>query len=67
MPKPVHLGDATLVGWRKVVADAVAPRAARRAPLTEEQARAVVGSVLFAASLFYVAGTIARMVRTARG
>jgi hypothetical protein len=66
MPKPEHVGHATLVGWRKVVADLVAPRAARRAPLSEDQARALVGAILFAASFYYVATTIVRIVRTLR-
>jgi hypothetical protein len=67
MAKPEHVGHAALVGWRKLVADLVAPRAAQRAPLTEDQARAVVGTILFAASFYYVVSTIVRIVRTVRG
>jgi hypothetical protein len=67
MPKPEHFGHAALVGWRKVVADATAPRLAKTGPLSEEQARAIIGSALFAASFFYVASTIVRLVKTARG
>jgi hypothetical protein len=67
MPKPEHFGHAALVGWRKVVADATAPRLAKTGPLSEEQARAIIGSVLFAASAFYVVSTIVRIVKTARG
>jgi hypothetical protein len=66
MPKPEHFGHAALVGWRKRVADATAPRVAKRGPLSEEQARAIVGAVLFAASLYYVVSTIVRIVNTAR-
>jgi len=66
MPKPEHFGHAALTGWRKLVADLVAPRAASRAPLSEDQVRAVVGTILFAASFYYVVGTIVRLVRTAR-
>jgi hypothetical protein len=66
MAKPEHVGHAALVGWRKLLADVVAPRAAQRAPLSEDQARAVVGTVLFAASFYYVVGTIVRVVRTVR-
>jgi hypothetical protein len=62
-----QLGHAGLVGWRKKVADGVAPRAAERAPFSEDQARAVIGAIFFALSLYYVVSTIARMVRTARG
>jgi hypothetical protein len=66
MPKPEHLGEATLVGWRKAVADATAPRLANRGPVSEDQARAAVGAVLFLASLYYVTSTIVRFVRAAR-
>jgi hypothetical protein len=67
MPKPQDLGDAALVGWRKVVADVTAPRLADRGPVSEDQARAVVAAVLFLASFYYVTSTIVRLVRTARG
>jgi hypothetical protein len=67
MPKPEHFGHATLVGWRKAVADATAPRLANAGPLSEDQARAVIGSALFAASAFYVVSTVVRMVKVARG
>lgn len=66
MPKPEHFGHAALVGWRKVVADATAPRLARTGPLSEDQARAIIGGALFAASFFYVLSTIVRIVKTAR-
>jgi hypothetical protein len=66
MPKPEKLGQATLVGWRKALADVTAPRLARRGPVSEEQARAVVGALLFLASFYYVTSTIVRLVRTAR-
>jgi hypothetical protein len=67
MPKPEHYGHAALVGWRKRVADVTAPRVAKRGPVSEDQARAIIGGVLFAASAYYVASTILRVVRTARG
>jgi hypothetical protein len=67
MPKPEHYGHAALVGWRKVVADATAPRLARTGPLSEDQARAIIGTALFAASFFYVVSTIVRIAKTARG
>ena len=60
------LTEAGLVGWRKAVADRVAPPAASRAPASEEQLRAVIGGAFFLLSLFYVASTIARMVKAAR-
>ena len=67
MPKPEHFGHAALVGWRKKVADATAPRLASNGPLSEDQARAVIGVALFAASAFYVVSTVVRIVKTARG
>ena len=66
MPKPEHIGHAALVGWRKAVADATAPRLANAGPLSEDQARAVIGAALFAASFFYVVSTIVRIVKMAR-
>jgi hypothetical protein len=65
MPEPETIAQATLVGWRKAVADRVAPRAASRAPVSEEQVRAAIGAALFLLSLYYVASTIARMIRSA--
>jgi hypothetical protein len=66
MAKPEQFGHAALVGWRKIVADATAPRLASAGPLSEDQTRALIGGVLFAASFFYVVSTIVRIVRTAR-
>ena len=66
MPKPEHFGHAALVGWRKTVADATAPRLANAGPLSEDQARAIIGGVLFAASFYYVASTVVRIVKLAR-
>ena len=67
MSKSKTIGHAGLDGWRKTVADGVAPRAAKRAPVSEDQARAAIGAAFFALSLYYVVSTIARMVRSARG
>jgi hypothetical protein len=64
--KPEHLGHAGLVGWRKTVADRVAPAAARRAPLSEEQVRGAIGAAFFLLSAYYVVSSGARMVRAAR-
>jgi hypothetical protein len=67
MSKSRQFGHAGLVGWRKKIADGVAPRAAERGPFSEDQARNAIGVAFFALSVYYVASTIARMVRTARG
>ncbi len=66
MAKPEHIGHAALVGWRKRLADVVAPPAAKRGPVSEDQARAAVGAVLFLLSVYYVVSTTVRIVRVAR-
>ena len=66
MPEPRTIAQASLVGWRKAVADRVAPRAASRAPVSEEQVRAAIGAAFFLLSLYYVASTIARVIRSSK-
>jgi len=44
-----HLGHASLTGWRKTVADVVAPRV----PIADDQARAIVGLGFFVLSVAY--------------
>ena len=66
MPEPQNIGLAGLVGWRKAVADRVAPTAARRAPLSEEQVRAAIGAAFFLLSLYSVTRTAIRIVKTAQ-
>jgi len=66
MARTEQLGQAGLVGWREKVADRVAPAAAQRGPLSEEQIRALVGALFFALSAYYVVSTCVRMVRGER-
>jgi hypothetical protein len=66
MPKTEHFGHAGLTGWRETLADRVAPPVARKAPVSEDQVRAIVGATFFLLSLYYVATTIARMAKAAR-
>ena len=66
MPESQSIAQAGLVGWRKAIADRVAPPAARRAPVSEDQVRAAIGAAFFLLSLYYVASTIARMIKSAR-
>ena len=66
MPETQNIAQAGLVGWRKTVADRVAPPAARRAPVSEEQVRGAIGAAFFLLSLYYVASTIARIVKSAQ-
>ena len=67
MPDAQQFAQAGLVGWRKAIADRVAPAAAGRAPASEEQLRALIGAAFFGLALYYVVSTLIRMVRTARG
>ena len=57
-----RLGQTALFGWRAKVADAVA----KRAPISSDLARAVVGATFFALSLAYVVKTVRRAAREAR-
>ena len=66
MPDSTSFGHAGLTGWRKTLADRVAPPAAQRGPFSEDQARAAIGGAFFLLSLYYVVCTIVRMVKTAR-
>jgi hypothetical protein len=66
MPHAQELGQAGLTGWRKTVADRVAPAAAGRTPASEEQLRAAIGALFFALAFVYVVRTIATLVKTAR-
>jgi hypothetical protein len=66
MAKPESVAQAGLVGWRKAIADSVAPRAASRAPVSEERLRAAIGAAFFLLSLYYVTSTIARMIKSAQ-
>ncbi|MGH2950353.1 MAG: hypothetical protein ACRDPC_29480 [Solirubrobacteraceae bacterium] len=66
MPNTTELGKAGLPSWRGAIADRVAPVAARRAPVSEDQARAAIGVAFFALATFYVVSTAIRMIRVAR-
>ena len=54
-----HLGHAGLSGWRKTVADVVAPRV----PIADDQARMIIGLGFFALSVYYVGATITKALR----
>ena len=66
MAQAQQLGQAGLVGWRANIAGRVAPAAAKRSPLSEDQARGIVGALFFALSAYYVISTCVRMTRAAR-
>ena len=67
MPSTTEIGQAALASWRGALADRIAPPAAKRTPLSEDQARAVVGAAFFALATFYVVSSLIRMIRAARG
>jgi hypothetical protein len=62
---PVEVGKKGLVGWREKVADGVAGPISSRAPLSEEQVRAVIGATFFALSVYYVVDTVRRTLAEA--
>jgi hypothetical protein len=61
-----ELGQTGLQGWREKVADGISQPVANRAPLEEDQIRAVIGAAFFVLSLIYVAKTISAATRRAR-
>jgi hypothetical protein len=60
------MGQAGLTSWRTAVADRVAPPAAKRTPLSEDQVRAALGAAFLAISTFYVVSAWIRLIRAAR-
>jgi hypothetical protein len=61
-----QIGQAGLSGWRETLANAVAPPAAKRGPVTEDQVQAVIGATFYVLSLWYVATTTAKIVKQLR-
>ena len=66
MPSATEIGQVALPTWRGAVADRIAPPAAKRTPLSEDQIRGILGVAFLAVSTFYVVSSIVRMVRRAR-
>jgi hypothetical protein len=66
MPSTTELGQQALPSWRGAIANRVAPPAARRTPLSEDQIRGILGAAFLAISTFYVVSSIVRIVRRAR-
>jgi hypothetical protein len=67
MPTTTELGQAGLSTWRAAIADRVAPPAAKRTPLSEDQVRAAIGAIFLAVATFYVVRSWARIIEAARG
>ena len=66
MATVTELGQTALQGWREKVADGISQPVAKRAPLEEDQVRAVIGAAFFILSLLYIAKTISAATRQAR-
>ena len=66
MGKTIDMGQAALPTWRGAIADRLAPPAAKRTKLSEDQARAAIGAAFFAVATFYVVTSLIRMIRTTR-
>ncbi len=66
MVDPRRVGQAGLKGWRQKVAARVASPIAQRTPLSEADARALIGAIFFALSLIYVAKTSKTMLDEVR-
>jgi hypothetical protein len=66
MATATELGKTGLQGWREKVADGISQPIANRAPLDEDQVRAVVGAAFFVLAVIYVAKTISAATRQAR-
>jgi hypothetical protein len=61
-----ELGQTGLQGWREKVADGISRPVAKRAPVDEDQVRAVVGATFFVLAVIYVVKTISAATRQAR-
>ena len=66
MATVTELGQTGLQGWREKVADGISQPVAKRAPLEEDQVRAVIGAAFFILSLLYIAKTLSAATRQAR-
>jgi hypothetical protein len=67
MATVTELGQAGLQGWREKVANGISQPVADRAPLKEDQVRALVGAAFFVLAVIYVVKTISAATRQARG
>jgi hypothetical protein len=66
MANATQLGQTGLQGWRGKVADGIAQPVANRAPLDEDQVRAVIGAAFFVLAVIYIVKTISAATRRAR-
>ncbi len=61
-----ELGRAGLQGWRKKLADVIAPRVSSRTPVREEHVQALVGAAFFVLSVAYIIKTMRAAVSQQR-
>jgi hypothetical protein len=66
MTTATELGQTGLQGWREKVADGISRPVATRAPVEEDQVRAVIGAAFFVLAVIYVVRTISAATRQAR-
>jgi hypothetical protein len=66
MTTATELGQTGLQGWREKVADGISRPVAKRAPVEEDQVRAVIGAAFFVLAVIYVVKTISAATRQAR-
>jgi hypothetical protein len=66
MTTATELGQTGLQGWREKVADGLSRPIAKRAPVHEDQVRAVIGAAFFVLAVVYVVKTISAATRQAR-
>lgn len=66
MPSTTEMGQAGLASWRAAIADRVAPPAAKKTKLSEDQVRAAIGAAFLVLATYYVVSSAARMVKAAR-
>ena len=66
MTTATELGQTGLQGWREKVADGISRPVAKRAPVEEDQVRAVIGAAFFALAVLYLVKTISAATRQAR-
>jgi hypothetical protein len=66
MTTATELGQTGLQGWREKVANGISRPVATRAPVEEDQVRAVIGAAFFVLAVIYVVRTISAATRQAR-
>jgi hypothetical protein len=66
MANVTALGQTGLQGWREKVADGISQPVAKRAPIDEDQVRAVIGAAFFVFAVIYIVKTISAATRQAR-